>query len=89
MTQVPISRRRFCEGVMAGTGLLSTAHAHARVARELQAPVASTGSHLGNLYPFVQGQANRSQLELRYTVMTACTCGGRKRLSRTNTSIHI
>jgi len=63
-----ISRRRFCAGLMAGGGLASTA-SRARGFSEprLQGPtVAPTGSHLGNLYPFVQGQANRSKFELSF-----------------------
>lgn len=68
MMQMAISRRQFCEGVMAGTGLLSIAPAHASVAGvRLQDPaVVRTGSHLGSLYPFVQGQADRSPLELSF-----------------------
>src|SRR5919106_342069 len=51
-----ISRRRFCESVMAGAGLL-----------RLQGTAgARTGSHLGSLYPFVQRQAERSPLELSF-----------------------
>jgi dienelactone hydrolase len=68
MTQMAISRRQFCEGVLAGTGVLSTAPARAGVARTLLQGLAATptGSHLGTLYPFVQGQADRSQLELSF-----------------------
>ncbi len=53
---------------MAGTGLLSTAPADAHgAAKGLQSPApAGTGSHLGSLYPFVQGQADRSPLELSF-----------------------
>jgi dienelactone hydrolase len=63
-----ISRRRFCAGLMAGGGLASTAsRARGFSQPPLQAPtVAPTGSHLGNLYPFVQGQANRSKFELSF-----------------------
>jgi dienelactone hydrolase len=63
-----ISRRRFCAGLMAGGGLASTAsRARAFSQPGLQGPtVAPTGSHLGNLYPFVQGQANRSKFELSF-----------------------
>jgi dienelactone hydrolase len=66
--QMAISRRQFCEGVMAGTGLLSTGPAHPDAAgTHVQSPaVARTDSHLGSLYPFVQRQADRSQLELSF-----------------------
>jgi dienelactone hydrolase len=68
MAQMAISRRQFCEGVMAGTGLLSTTLAHACVAGTPPGDpaVARKGSHLGSLYPFVQGQADRSPLELSF-----------------------
>jgi dienelactone hydrolase len=63
-----ISRRQFCAGVMAGGGLAPTA---ARVRVDSgpwpQEPTATDiGSHLGNLYPFVQGQADRSKFELSF-----------------------
>ena len=53
---------------MAGTGLLPITPAHASVAgTRLQAPaVVRTGSHIGSLYPFVKGQADRSPLELSF-----------------------
>jgi dienelactone hydrolase len=63
-----ISRRRFCAGLMAGGGLASTAsRARGFSQPPLQGPTAApTGSHLGNLYPFVQGQADRSTFELSF-----------------------
>jgi hypothetical protein len=63
-----ISRRRFCAGLMAGGGLASTAsRARGFSQPRLQGPTAApTGSHLGNLYPFVQGQADRSTFELSF-----------------------
>ena len=63
-----ISRRQFCEGMLAGSGLLSTAPADLGVgeARGQGAAVTRTGSHLGSLYPFVQRQADRSPLELSF-----------------------
>ena len=53
---------------MAGTGLLPLAPPHASAAGTgIQEPaVVRTGSHLGSLYPFVQGQADRSPLELSF-----------------------
>jgi dienelactone hydrolase len=63
-----ISRREFCEGVIAAAGLPATAPAHPYAAETgIQGPaVARTGSHLGSLYRFVQGQADRSPLELSF-----------------------
>jgi dienelactone hydrolase len=65
---MPISRRRFFAGLMAGAGLASTAfRARGFSPPGVQGPtVAPSGSHLGNLYPFVQGQANRSKFELSF-----------------------
>ncbi len=63
-----ISRRRFCASVMAGGGLAPTA-ARVRVdtGPRLQGPTPTgIGSHLGNLYPFVQRQAERSTFELSF-----------------------
>ena len=60
-----ISRRTFCAGVIAGSGLRAMP---AAVEGHLppQAAVAATGSHIGNLYPFVQAQADKSPLELSF-----------------------
>ena len=62
---MPISRREFCEELMAGAAFLtSPEHAGSRPpARQAAAP---TGSHLGSLYGFVQAQADRSPLELSF-----------------------
>lgn len=54
-----MTRREFGEWMMA-SGVLATAPLRA------QAPVEATGSHIGNLYPFVQKQADRSKLELSF-----------------------
>ena len=60
-----ISRRTFCAGVIAGSGLRSMpATGEGRLPR--QTAVAATGSHIGNLYPFVQAQADKSTLELSF-----------------------
>jgi dienelactone hydrolase len=63
-----ISRRRFCEGALAGAGFASMApvHGHAAAAHAPGQAAARTGPHLGSLYPFVQRQADRSQLELSF-----------------------
>ena len=63
-----ISRRRFCEGLIVGGGLAATpAGARGSSRRRSQATtMARTGSHLGSLYPFVQGQADRSRFELSF-----------------------
>jgi len=53
-----ISRRQFCEGVVAATRVAGM--------RVQSAALAGTRSHLGTLYPFVQKQADRSQLELSF-----------------------
>jgi len=52
------SRRGFLEAAAAGGAL--------GFARPTQALAQATGPHLGNLYPFVQKQAERSPLELSY-----------------------
>lgn len=58
-----LSRRQFCEWLSAGGGALTAAHPD--VMTGAQRPP-GTGSHLGNLYPFVQQQADRSPLELSF-----------------------
>src|SRR4051794_3246723 len=66
---MPISRRQFCERVMAGGGVLAATAAHAdrlAWAGDAQSAVPVTASHIGNLYEFVQGQADRSKLELSF-----------------------
>jgi dienelactone hydrolase len=66
---MPISRRDFCERLIPGGLLLAAAPGAAacvpQAADRTQAP-APTGSHIGNLYPFVQGQADHSTLELSF-----------------------
>jgi dienelactone hydrolase len=62
-----ISRRQFCESLVIG-GALGTAAAP-EVSATLpaaQPAAAKVGSHLGNLYPFVQGLADRSAFELSF-----------------------
>ena len=64
-----VSRRQFCEW-LGGTSVLAcvpAAGTAARAALPSIAPQAETiGSHIGNLYPFVQKQADRSTFELSY-----------------------
>src|SRR5688572_18730230 len=62
-----ISRRQFCEGVMVG-GLIGSAVSPEAMAGppSAQAAPPAAASHLGNLYPFVQGQADRSPFELSF-----------------------
>ncbi len=68
-----ISRRQFC-GRLAGTSaLIEAAIPGARAesgihlaTRQAVAAAADSGSHIGNLYGFVQRQASRSTLELSY-----------------------
>lgn len=64
-----ISRRRFCERVAAGAGLLGAGAAPgvaAPLLRQAPAPAPDDASHIGNLFPFVQKQAERSPLELSF-----------------------
>src|SRR5262247_4657324 len=74
-----ISRRDFCEWLAASASIGSSAlmnaplHAenlvdHLEAASEVsaEASAAPTGSHIGNLYPFVQRQADQSPLELSF-----------------------
>jgi dienelactone hydrolase len=59
-----VSRRAFCESLLAGGALaraMDTGAAHPP-----QPAVPKTGSHVGNLYPFAQAQADRSDLSLSF-----------------------
>jgi dienelactone hydrolase len=61
-----LSRRQFCQWLSAtGAG---AAHAFGSASAAAQAPAgaAEIDSHIGNLYPFVQKQADRSALELSF-----------------------
>ncbi len=64
-----ISRRSFCEQLLAGGSLLAAApprvHAFSSAARG-QPTLPVTASHIGNLYQFVQAQADHSKLELSF-----------------------
>jgi hypothetical protein len=62
-----MTRRRFCQSVGSSSFLLPPSF----VASEFPAPLQTTSaapdaSHIGNLYPFVQKQADRSPLELSF-----------------------
>ncbi|PYR88424.1 MAG: hypothetical protein DMF84_28515 [Acidobacteria bacterium] len=66
---MPISRREFCENLIPGGLLLAAAPSHADKyvwAQNRGQAAPPTGSHIGNLYPFVQGQADHSKLELSF-----------------------
>lgn len=65
-----VSRRRFCQW-LGGSGLVAGASvpfAAVDLPSSSQSPIAAapTGSHIGNLYPFVQKQVDRSRLELSF-----------------------
>jgi dienelactone hydrolase len=65
----PLSRRRFCQwlgasGLFAGGSFpVATTGLHVL---DQTSTASQTGSHIGNLYPFVQKQADRSELELSF-----------------------
>ncbi|MGH9839226.1 MAG: dienelactone hydrolase family protein [Blastocatellia bacterium] len=66
-----ISRRQFCEWLTIAGGLLGGVELRAEDLAGINSSAltnsqAATGSHLGNLYPFVQKQADRSPLELSF-----------------------
>jgi dienelactone hydrolase len=56
-----LSRRQLC-GWLAGSALTAGVETSAKAAP----PQAASGSHIGNLYPFAQKQADRSTLELSF-----------------------
>jgi dienelactone hydrolase len=64
-----ISRREFCEHLAAGGGLVAAGdplrEKLAPASAEGQ-PAGATGSQIGNLYPFVQRQADQSPLSLSF-----------------------
>lgn len=67
---MPVTRRRFCQW-LGGSGLVAGAPTdfpavELPVLDQGSTPAAQTGSHIGSLYPFVQKQADRSQLELSF-----------------------
>ncbi len=62
-----MSRRRFCQS-LGGSSLLSQASLRSTDLAALLQAASSTpdSAHIGNLYPFVQKQADRSRLELSF-----------------------
>ena len=72
MGENTLSRRKFCEwlggaSVVAGAGALHPFGVDASSAFQTASAAATqTGSHIGNLYPFVQKQADRSTFELSF-----------------------
>jgi dienelactone hydrolase len=66
---VSLSRRQFCQAI-AGGGVLAEAASRGAigvpVVPQAGTPQAASGSHIGSLYPFVQQQADRSNLELSF-----------------------
>lgn len=58
-----LTRRRFCQS-LGGSTLLSRASVD--LAALAQSPPVADSPHIGNLYPFVQKQADRSRLELSF-----------------------
>jgi dienelactone hydrolase len=66
---VSVSRRQFCQW-LGGVSVLSGVPAAGNAARAALPSLAQqgepTGSHIGNLYPFVQKQADRSSFDLSY-----------------------
>jgi len=67
---MPLSRREFCQrfagsGLVAGGFIAPPGLDRASIGQR-PLPAAQTGSSIGNLYPFVQKQADRSPLELSF-----------------------
>ena len=62
-----ITRRQFCEAMTIAGALGHGQALHVAATTAAGQPAAApTGSHLGNLYPFVQAQADRSTFELSF-----------------------
>lgn len=61
-----VSRRQFVEAIAFGGGMLGRARAPISPAVSAAQAVEATASHIGNLYEFVQKQADRSPLELSF-----------------------
>ena len=62
-----ITRRRFCQSVGGSSLVLPPSFAGSRLTAPIQTGAAAPDApHLGNLYPFVQKQADRSPLELSF-----------------------
>ena len=63
-----ITRRQFCEGLIVAGGMTGTLPdvAASSLPGGQETAAARTGSHIGNLYPFVKAQADRSPFELSF-----------------------
>jgi dienelactone hydrolase len=61
-----LSRRQFCQWLSATGAAAAHAFGSASAAAQAPAGAAEIDSHIGNLYPFVQKQADRSALELSF-----------------------
>lgn len=59
-----VSRREFCQWLSASG--LATGISHLDISARDLAQAPETDSHIGNLYPFIQKQADRSPLELSF-----------------------
>ena len=70
-------------------GALAAAAGDLAAARTQPAPAAPSGSHIGNLYPFVQTQADRSPLELSFLRPEFKDLDGWKREARARVFSHL
>jgi dienelactone hydrolase len=61
-----LTRRRFCQSMSASSLLSRASFTPTDLAALSQATAAPDSPHIGNLYPFVQKQADRSRLELSF-----------------------
>ena len=85
-----VSRRQFCEW-LGGSGFAAAAvPAFPGSPSRSQSPAAPpTGSHLGNLYPFVQTQADRSPFELSFLHPRFRTLGAWQKTARAKVLEHL
>ena len=70
-----VSRRQFCQWLSAAGAGAAQAFRPASAAPQPAAGAAESDSHIGNLYPFVQKQADRSALELSFLRSESRTLG--------------
>ena len=61
-----LTRRRFCQSIGASSFLSAASFTSKDLAALTQTTAAADAPHIGNLYPFVQKQADRSRLELSF-----------------------
>jgi dienelactone hydrolase len=61
-----ITRRRFCQSLGVGSLVLPSSFTPPNLVRIQNPSAAADAPHIGNLYPFVQKQADRSPLELSF-----------------------